>query len=115
MDDTDITVGELSEHPFAGRSYTQDTELDVDVTFEWGAVSSHMESSALLILSGNFIGYLTAHYANQWVRNGQMRQLLPSQTSYIDRMHLAYRRQERNSAACQFVNCVLNSFPHHTI
>nr|MBC8241824.1 substrate-binding domain-containing protein [Alphaproteobacteria bacterium] len=113
MDDTDITVDALSGHPFAGRSYTQDIELGVDVPFAWGAVSSHMESIALLILSGNFIGYLPTHYANQWVQNGQMRRLLPSQTSYVDRMHLAYRRQERNSAARQFVDCILNSFPHH--
>lgn len=112
-DDADITVDGLSGHAFAGRSYTQDTELDIDIAFEWGAVSSHMESIALLILSGNFIGYLPTHYAEQWVRTGKMRRLLPAQTSYTDRMHLAYRRQERNSAARQFVDCVRNSFPHN--
>jgi len=111
QDDTALTIDTLQNHPFAGRSYTRDQDLDI--TFTWGAVSSHMESTALLILSGKFIGYLPSHYAAQWEQKGEMRRLLASKTSYVDQMHLAYRRQERNSVARHFVDCVLNSFPEH--
>lgn len=111
QDDAVISVQELKNHPFAGRSYT--SEDDLDISFNWGAVSSHMESTAILILSGNFIGYLPTHYAAQWEQAGEMRKILPDQTSYVDQMYLAYRRQERNSVARHFVECVLKSFPQH--
>jgi LysR family transcriptional regulator, transcriptional activator for bauABCD operon len=105
--DKDISIKDLSKMRFAGRSYTSDTDLEVGIDFEWSAIASHMESIALLILSGGYIGYLPTHYAEQSVRQGKMRRLLSGQTTYIDQFHLAHRQQERNSVAHRFVECVL--------
>ena len=48
----------------------------LNVPFKNSAITSHMESIALLILSGQYFGYLPAHFAAQWVDRGEMRCLL---------------------------------------
>lgn len=99
----------LGQYAFVGRSYMLDGEPSGETDFHWGAVTSHMESTALLILSGNFIGYLPTHFALQWEQAGRMRRLLDEKLSYDDYFHVAYRRQERNSAARSFIDCILKS------
>lgn len=107
--DTAMSRDMLALYPFVGRSYMRDGEPSGETDFQWGAVTSHMESTALLILSGNFIGYLPTHFARQWERAGQMRRLLNEKLSYDDHFHVAYRRQERNGAARSFIDCILNT------
>lgn len=109
VSDDALSIARLKDHAFAGRTYTR--EQDLPISFKLGALSSHMESTALLILSGNFIGYLPTHYAAHWEEAGQMRRLLPRETSYTDEIFLACRRQERNSVARRFVDCVLQTVP----
>jgi DNA-binding transcriptional LysR family regulator len=46
------------------------------------AKSTDREGVAFLILSGNYIGYLPAHYAQRWVAEGQMRALIPQRLSH---------------------------------
>ena len=41
-----------------------------------------MEAQLVLILSGEFIGYLPAHYADPWVREGRLRCLRDAKFSY---------------------------------
>jgi DNA-binding transcriptional LysR family regulator len=54
-----------------------------------------MEAQALLINSGQFIGFLPCHYAQQWVDQGEMRE--------IDHLGLEHESSfylvSRNSAA----------------
>lgn len=110
LDDDTLSIDLLNSYAFAGRSYTRDRDLKI--SFNWSAISSHMESTALLILSGNYIGYLPSHYARQWEDAGNMRRVLAKETSYIDRIHVAHRQQERNSVTRAFVSCLLESFPN---
>ena len=56
----------------------QDTDLAQVESF-------HVEATAHLILSGNFVGFLPAYFAENWVRSAQMRAVRP------DIYHLDYR------------------------
>ena len=61
------------------------------------AVDDLMESVALFILAGRYIGYLPQHFAEQWVERDQMRSLLEPALGYQNPIYLATRKTERRS------------------
>ena len=97
-DDGDLSAEELLQHPYAARSYMRDWVGPLGAPFNEAAIASHMESTALLILSGRYIGYLPEHFADQWVARGAMRRLLETEASYEDKFYFAYRKHEKNRA-----------------
>lgn len=105
--DADIDVEEVIDAPFVGRTYMRDWEAPVGRRFSEQAVTAHMECSALLILSGRYIGYLPTHYAQSWVDAGEMRPLLDERFSYSDQFDVVHRRDERNQAVLLFIECLL--------
>ena len=54
-----------------------------------------MESVAVFILSGRYIGFLPVHFAAQWVREDQMRPLLERKLGYQNPIYLAVRKTEQ--------------------
>jgi DNA-binding transcriptional LysR family regulator len=92
---------------YATRSYATERGGEISAGFTIGAVASHMESLALLVLSGAFIGHLPTHYAGGWQASGAMRALLPRSTSYIDSFYLTHARGEQNRAADLLHKCIL--------
>lgn len=52
------------------------------------ATSNDREGVAFLILTGEYIGFLPDHFAQQWVDRGLMRQLLPSTFQYHTQYHV---------------------------
>lgn len=95
--DDALTPGVVARHPFAGRSYMNEASI-CGVSFNWSAVTSHMEGTALLIASGAHIGFLPRHFAEQWVSRGQMRSLLPDVLRFDDRFQVAHRQKDANPA-----------------
>jgi LysR family transcriptional regulator, transcriptional activator for bauABCD operon len=93
-----LTAAIVAEYPFAGRSYMNEGSI-CGVSFNWAAVTSHMEGTALLIGSGAFIGFLPRHFAEHWVSRGQMRSLVPDVFEFNDRFQVAYRQKDPNPAA----------------
>jgi len=69
----------LRDFPFAGRDYMGNWTGPHGIAFRPAAMTAHMEILAALILLGRFrfIGYLPAHYASNWVKDGQMKKPLP--------------------------------------
>ena len=53
-----------------------------DLNYSNSAIAYHDEGIAHLILSGQFIGYLPEHYANEWVNKGLLKAILPEQYCY---------------------------------
>lgn len=88
----------LKGSPYVARSYMQGWQPPVEFEFGIPAVASHMESIAILVLSGRYLGYLPTHYAERWVEKGDMRPLLEEQASYFDDFYLLSRKGERNRA-----------------
>jgi len=97
----------IERQRYAGRTYMSGWNPPYDLRLEPCARASHMESIALLILSGEYIGYLPCHYAAQWVENGEMRALRREDTSYREDFYVGRRRNERNRAAQVLVECLL--------
>jgi DNA-binding transcriptional LysR family regulator len=70
-----------------------------------------MEAGAQLILSGEYLGYLPAHYAAAWVARGEMKRLLPDELTYDAPFELAYGlAAERLNTAQAFVKQVLSLY-----
>lgn len=85
-------------HGYAARAYMKEWRCPKGISLANSAMSSHMESLALLILSGAHVGHLPTHYAEPWVAAGQMRSLLPKLMSYTSTFHLAHLAGEQNRA-----------------
>ncbi|MFC6669870.1 LysR family transcriptional regulator [Marinobacterium aestuariivivens] len=65
-------------------AYAQTPEIkSLHEPLKAAASASDREGIAFLILTGRYIGYLPTHYAERWVRDGQMRALNPDSCHYI--------------------------------
>jgi DNA-binding transcriptional LysR family regulator len=74
-----------------------------------GPIVAHMESAALLILSGRYVGHLPKHAAATWVRDGLMRELLPGEYDYTTHFYLAMRQDQSTRIADAFRQCMLEA------
>jgi DNA-binding transcriptional LysR family regulator len=95
--------------PYAARSYMEGWLGPLMTPLNRMAVTSHMESLAILILSGRYIGYLPTHFAESWENRGQMKRLLDRQASYDEQFFLAYRKKETHRAVEVFFECIRDS------
>lgn len=102
--DDEISKRMVTGSMFAGRSYTLASEPPKKIAFHQRATVAHMESIALMILSGKYIGYLPDHYAKQWEKTDEMRAILPDSYQYHDEFYLGHRVRESSRAASAFVN-----------
>ncbi len=106
--DGELTLDHLQQFPYAARTYMKENAGPTNLSFQSSALTSHMESLAILILSGRYIGYLPSHFAAPFAERGEMRSLLSSTISYFDTFYLAHRRDERSRAMALLFRC-LNS------
>lgn len=63
------------------------------------ARANDLESIAILILTGRFLGYLPDQYARHWVSRGEMQAILPEHFSYENSIVLLTKRNKRLSKA----------------
>jgi len=93
--------------PYAERSYAKvPPELGLGQT-QTAALTSHMETLALLILSGAFVGHLPEHYAKGWLQSREMRRIGAEGMSYSSTFRLASLVSEQNRAAALLQDCVI--------
>ena len=106
IEDSSVTPEMLAEYPFVARSYMREEEV-VGAKFKTTAATAHMESAALMIESGNYLGFLPVHFAQRWLRRGLVRSLGPSRFSFADIFCVVHRRNEKNPAAAKFVDSMV--------
>jgi DNA-binding transcriptional LysR family regulator len=94
--------------PYAARSYMANWTSPDNVAFRPAAMTAHMESLLMLILSSRFLGYLPCHYAEDWIKRGRMRDLLPDVMSYVDTFYLARLAHDRSRVVSTLYDCVKN-------
>jgi len=75
--DAELTAEELKTAKLVERAYLGRQELDLLGIAKPAASVDSVEGRAMLILSGNYLGFLPPHYAQQWLNHGLMRRLLP--------------------------------------
>lgn len=91
----DITVADLKNQQFARRAYAAPNRFPVGFRLVSTAVADLMESVAVFVLSGRYVGFLPAHFAQQWVAEDAMRPLLESRMSYQNPIYLTMRKTEQ--------------------
>jgi LysR family transcriptional regulator, transcriptional activator for bauABCD operon len=93
----DIGVADLGNQQFVRRAYAAPNKFPAGLRLTTTAVGDLMESVALFILAGRYIGFLPQHFAQQWVERDLMRPLLEEKLGYQNPIYLATRKTERQS------------------
>ncbi|GAB3628849.1 LysR family transcriptional regulator [Pandoraea terrae] len=76
---------QIATAKLATRGYLGRKELELLGMREPAALVDNVEGRAMLILSGNYIGFLPPHYADAWVERGLLRRLVPQcYTTHLD-------------------------------
>ncbi|MGD8644500.1 MAG: LysR family transcriptional regulator, partial [Chromatiales bacterium] len=75
LPDSRIGEAELEQAQWVDAQYTLPRERDLPYTKGARATADHVDAILQLVLSGQFIGYLPAHYADPWVAREELRAL----------------------------------------
>lgn len=98
LDARHITREMLSRFAFVGRSY-ESPPNHPGLTLTKQSEVSYMESTALMIFSGEFIGYLPDHFASPQVREGTLRALDTVDAGFHNEFFVCTHRSHRNRGA----------------
>lgn len=91
--DEDIDIDEVLAFPHAQRGYFSSNQMPkAHRAFNNQAIASSIEAMSYFLLSGEFLGFLPNHYAQQWVDKGQMRPLQTGRFGYTWNFYLASRQ-----------------------
>jgi len=108
LDDRQITREMVSRYPFVGRSYeTPPNHIGLDV--HWQSEVSYMESTALMIFSGELLGYLPDHYAESHIREGKLRALDCVKAGFHNDFYVCTHKAHQNRAAVHFKKQIVDS------
>ncbi|TDR82659.1 LysR family transcriptional regulator [Paludibacterium purpuratum] len=95
-----VTSKKILAYPIAGRGKAHPvTPLCQSMGMKSRAVSTHMEGTLHLLLSGEFIGYLPDHYARIWVERCELRPIPTPDLDYSAPFHLILARFSAHSHA----------------
>jgi DNA-binding transcriptional LysR family regulator len=102
---------DLRRYAFAGLGYhSPNMEISQQVHLTRRATGYDQESIATLILSGKFLGFLPDHYAEGFVRQGQMRAIQPDVFHYNCSFFSILRRSPPPSRVTRaFQDCLLKA------
>jgi LysR family transcriptional regulator, transcriptional activator for bauABCD operon len=104
-----ITNDVLSDHPFVARGYLHHFDLKRIGHHGEAATVEIMEAQLILVLSGAFIGYLPAHYADAWVERGELRALRDEHYAYNSAFYLVTQRGAESPLIQRFVATILDT------
>ena len=88
LPENEITWQTLQQFPVSSRAYMQSPDLP---GIKNTAYVSNMEAQAMLITSGQFLGFLPAHFAHSWVKSGEMKAIEHLDLSHHSSFYLAMR------------------------
>jgi len=83
-----IDIKTIRSARIVARSYLHTADLKVLGVNSSAALIDNVEAQAMLILTGQYIGFLPSHYAEQWVLKKQLRVLLPDEMHYASSIEL---------------------------
>ncbi len=93
----DIGLADMKGHQLVRRAYAAPDRFPTNMRLTTSAVADLMESVALFILSGRYIGFLPQHFARQWLDQDRMRPLLEQKLGYQNPIYLAIRKTEQQT------------------
>jgi DNA-binding transcriptional LysR family regulator len=92
LSDGAISTTMLDKASRISRGYLERFDEQFFSNAAHGATVHHIESAALLVLTGQFIGFLPDHYARAWESEGRMRAIKKSKFVIRSPMSLITRR-----------------------
>jgi len=93
-DGSELTPELLNRQRFAQHAYSEAELRDENrIGLIPAASGQFTEGIAMLILTGNFIGFLPQHYARSWVEAGEMRPLLPANVRKSANIRLLFHEE----------------------
>jgi DNA-binding transcriptional LysR family regulator len=104
-----ITSDVLSDHPFVARGYLHQFDLKRIGHHGEAATVEIMEAQLILVLSGAFIGYLPAHYAQGWVERDELRALRDEHYAYHSAFYLVTQRGAESPLIQRFAAVLLGT------
>ena len=91
-----VSVADIEATRFSVRAYRQLDDLYRVNHPRASAGVIHMEAQAMLILSGQYIGFLPRHIGDGYAEREQMRVLRPQTYQFFSTHYAAYRRAEKD-------------------
>lgn len=101
LPDARIDQNAIDSARFSVRSYRHFDDLYLVGHPRASASVVHMEAQLMLILSGNFIGFLPCHFAAPWVEAGEMRAIKPRAYAFSSTHKVAYRKADAGRSLVQ--------------
>lgn len=106
-----LTADVIRQGKMVSRGYWSHTELAKQGFRHSFATVDSMEAQLILILSGQYIGYLPEHFAQYWVEQKRLKVLLPTTFGYCAPFSLIFRRGRTRELVIQnFRKAVKNFF-----
>lgn len=91
----DVTIEEVTTLPYVARTYLGERSVIPGIPFKLMAYAQSIEATAVLVLTGQYVGHLPSYYAESWIAAGQMRCIRHDQLSYKNRFGFAIRETIR--------------------
>lgn len=92
-----LSLSDAQGQAIVSRGYWRE-EFVRNLGFEnIGALVYQIEPQLILILSGQYLGFLPDHYAQQWVEAGRLRAISPRSITYLCTFDLVTRRDQAPS------------------
>jgi DNA-binding transcriptional LysR family regulator len=85
---TGLSAKTIREARIVARGYMHAVDLKVLGVSLSAALIDNVEAQAMLILTGQYIGFLPSHYAEQWVIKNELKTLMPEKFHYSSSMEL---------------------------
>jgi len=101
FDTKDANIETIREANIVARGYMHAGDLEILGVQASSAVIDNVEAQAMLILTGEYIGFLPSHYAQQWVVKNELRALIPEQLFYSTTMELIIKSGGFRSSVLQ--------------
>jgi DNA-binding transcriptional LysR family regulator len=99
-----INIEIICQQKIVSRGYWSARDTKHIRSERGGATVNNMEAAAQLILSGEYLGYLPAHFASAWVESRRMKALMAAELTYEAPFEIAYDEvKERLPALRVFV------------
>ncbi|CDY77558.1 Transcriptional regulator GbuR [Caballeronia glathei] len=96
-----VPAATLAKQRLASRAYLAAEELKLLQMPQAAASVDNVEGRAMLILSGNYIGFLPPHYAQPWVGEGLLARIDPAHyATHLD-FHIITRKSGESSRVVQ--------------
>ncbi len=86
-----IRLTDIKNSRIVARGYLHSRDLHLLDVPNAAAMVENVEAQAYLILSGGYVGFLPAHYAEKWVNDGELQQLLPDDAVYSSHFELVMK------------------------